>query len=189
MIKTVKVNTMFDKLSDSDKRAVKLGSVCVVVILGYFWVVSPWFSDWAKCRQELARERSKLESISVDDKSSSIGAKQAGLFSVVPVFEMPVVEKEQMPLFRGKFNEQLKKTGVKVKSLQAVSAKKTKSKSGVKKAVLQFKGKCGMSQLLDLLADLNSNPYFLGVENVQIRCDPKQRNEMDMVMTVSTLVK
>jgi len=46
-----------------------------------------------------------------------------------------------------------------------------------------------MNQLLDLLAGLNDNPYLLGIEDIQFKYGTKERKEMDIVLTVSTLVR
>ena len=60
---------------------------------------------------------------------------------------------------------------------------------GYKCLQLQSKGECEFGQLVDLLTALNSNPYFVGVEAVTLKCDPKDRNKMDVTLTVSTYAK
>ena len=48
---------------------------------------------------------------------------------------------------------------------------------------------CSLDQMLNLLANLNSNPYLAGIEELNIKCGQKDRRQMDLVMTVSTFAK
>ena len=178
---------MIEKLSEKDKRTLKRGCSAIAIILLTFLVIFPWAEDWRSCRAALAVERAKLESITAGGEKLS--AKQEGLFSIVPVFEMPKTEKDQEQLFRGKFNEQLKKAGIKIKSLQSIAATKSRQSGSRKMLKLQCQGKCNFNQAMDLLAALNENPYFVGVENLQLTCDAKNRNEINLLLTVSTFVK
>jgi len=43
--------------------------------------------------------------------------------------------------------------------------------------------------VLDLLADLSNNAYFVGVEDVQLKANTKDRKQVDLVLTVSTFAK
>jgi hypothetical protein len=175
------------KLSKPDKRTLKLGAVGLVVILAYAFVIDPWVGDWLSTRSALKTERAKLDSIA--PKSSGLAAKQAGLVSIVPKLEMPQAESVQGPLFRGRFNEQLKKAGVNVTSLQFLQSAKSKQADGYKSLRLQCRGKGKFAQVLDLLAGLGDNPYLVGVEELQLKCDTKKREQMDVVLTLSTFVK
>ncbi|MHC5059809.1 MAG: GspMb/PilO family protein [Planctomycetota bacterium] len=178
---------MFDKLSERDKRTLKLGAAGVVLILAYAFVIDPWVNDWLATRSALKVERAKLDSIAPGN--SGMAARQAGLASIVPKFKMPQSENVQGPLFRGKFNEQLKKAGVNVSSLQFLRTAKSKQTSGYKTLRIQGRGKCKFEQLLNLLVGLNDNPCLVGVEELQLKCDTKNREQMDIVLTVSTFVK
>jgi len=170
-----------EKLSERDIRALKIGAVCVAAILAFLFATW-WRERWVKVRGEGAKVRAQLEAISVDK------AKQAGLMSIVPVFEMPVIEEKQKFLFRDKLNEQLKKAGIKSKPLQVLSTGKS-PQAGYKLLRLKCSTKCRFGQVLDLLARLNENPYLVGIEEMRIKCDPKKRQEVDMDLTVSTFVK
>ena len=173
--------TLIDKLSQKDIRALKIGGVCVIAIV-VFVFATKWLEHWAQARKSLAEVHAKLEDISVDK------AKQAGLFSIVPVFEMPQAEQEQKFLFRDKLNEQLKKAGIKSKPLQVLPARKSQ-KAGYKLLHLKCSAKCKFGQVLDLLASLKENPYLVGIEEMKIQCDPKKRQEVELDLTVSTFVK
>jgi hypothetical protein len=159
----------------------------VVLILAYAFVIGPWVDDWLLARSALKTERARLDSIAPE--SSGLAAKQAGLVSVVPKLEMPQAESVQGPLFRGKFNEQLKKTGVNVTNLQFLQSAKSDQAGGYKNLRLQCRGRGKFAQVLDLLAGLNDNPYLVGVEELQLKCNQKDREQVDIVLTVSTFVK
>ncbi len=180
---------MMQTISEKDKKILKLGGVAVAVILVWFLAIGPWFGEWGDIRKELGAERQKLEGVSVSTDGKAVSAKQSGLFSVVPVFEMPDAKKEQSQKFRTKFNEQLKKSGLKVTSLQFLKEQKLKGVSDYRMSPLRFKGKGNFNQVLDLLAELNSNPALLGVEEIRLSCDKKNRTVMEIDMVVSTLTK
>lgn len=169
------------KLGERDIRALKIGAVCVAAILVFLFAT--WLRDrWGKVRDEGAEVRAQLEAISVDK------TRQAALMSIVPVFEMPVIEEEQKFLFRKKLDEQLKKAGIKSKPLQILTAGKSPV-PGYKLLRIKCSAKCRFGQVFDLLARLNENPYLVGIEEMRIQCDPKKRQEVDLTLTVSTFVK
>lgn len=172
---------MMEKLSERDIRALKIGAVCVAAILAFLFAT--WgYERWSKVRKESAEIKAQLEAISANK------AKQVGYMSIVPVFEMPVIEEKQKFLFRDKLNEQLKKAGIKSKPLQVLSTVKS-PQAGYKLLRLKCSAKCKFGQVLDLLARLNENPYLVGIEEMRIQCDPKKRQEVELDLTVSTFVK
>jgi hypothetical protein len=169
------------KLSEKEKRAVKLGVLSTVAII-LFHYGSDWFAHWEQIRIEGSVLKSKLETIDVGE------AKQKGLLALVPTFEKPLEQEEQQFLFRDAFNEQLKKAGIKNEPLQ-IQANRRSPLTGYKSLHLVCKAKCKFSQALDLLAKLNENPYLVGVEEFKIKVDPKKRTEVELNLTVSTLTK
>ncbi len=182
---------MFERMSQRDKRALTFGIVAVAVILAYM-SVGPWLKDWQDIRANLEAGRKRLKVIApaADDETAKADWEKLALR--VPVFEMPLRETKQVPLFRDKFSDQLKRAGIKVKTLQPVGGKSARPIPGTQKVKLlkfQCRGKCSLNQVLDLLAGLNSNPYLVGIEELNIKCGQKDRRQMDLVMTVSTFVK
>lgn len=168
------------RLNEKEKRTLKFGVVCAAAVVAFAFATE-WLGHWKKVRNSPGIEK-KLEEINVSD------AKWAGLTSIVPVFEMPEKEETQKFLFRDKFNEQLKKAGVKSKPLQVLPAAKS-GVAGYKLLRLKCSAKCRFGQVLDLLANLNENPYLVGIEELKIECDPKKRQEVKLDLTVSTFVK
>ncbi len=179
---------MFERMSQRDKRALTFGVVAVAVILAYM-SVGPWFKDWQGIRADLKARRDQLEVIAPADDDETAKAAWEKLALRVPVFEMPLPESKQVPRFRDKFNEQLKKAGIKVKTLQPIGGKSAKRISGYKLLKFQCRGKCSLNQVLDLLAELNSNPYLAGIEELNIKFGQKDRKQMDLLLTVSTFAK
>ncbi|UCG55819.1 MAG: hypothetical protein JSU70_13220 [Phycisphaerales bacterium] len=175
---------MLERLSASERRTVKIGAACAVAIL-VFTFGKKWYDDWSDVRDSLTATREKLDAIGLDE------AKQKALFAIVPVFEMPKAEEQQMFLFRDKFNEQLKRAGIKSEPLQVLPLGKKKGEYRLLRMKCTGKGRFG--QVLDLLANLKENPYLVGIEEMKIQCDPKkpqdQRQEVELELTVSTFVK
>lgn len=170
------------KLSQRDKRALKIGAVCAAAIL-VFVFATKWFEHWAEVRKSIAEKRAKLEAIRVDK------ARQEGLLSIVPVFETPQEEEEQMFQFREKFNEQLKKAGIKGEPIRVLRTRRKQHGTNYKLLCLQSRGKCNFEQVLNLLAGLRENPYLVGIEELKMECDPKKRREFKVDLTVSTFIK
>ena len=179
---------MIQQLTEKDKRTLKLGAIAVAVILCWFMSDKLLFDDWKQVRRELKVERERLSSIA-PVKGKGMSAKQAGLFSVVPKLEMPRSVTEQKELFMTKFTDQLKKSGIRPKSLSSLPVAKSKRTAGYAKLHLQCQGKCSFDQVLDLLANLYDNPYFVAVEELQVKCDAKKRSMVDLKLIVSTFVK
>jgi len=177
------VEKLLNRLSQREKRMLKFGVFCAVAIV-VFVFGAQWLEHRGQVKNSLNQMKARLKDIALDD------AKQAGLMSIVPAFEMPQIEENQKYLFMEKFNEQLRKAGVLQRSepLQALPAGKS-APAGYKLLRLKCSAKCGLTQVLDLLANLKENPYLVGVEEMRIQCDPKKRQEVDLDLTVSTFVK
>lgn len=171
------------KLSQRDKRALKLGAVGTVAILA-FWLGSKWLEHWGKVKQAVAEKEQQLDVVSLPE-----GQRQR-LLSTVPVFEMPQAEEKQKFLFRNKLAEQLKKTGVKCEAMQFLPAVKSRHQGYRLLRLKCQQAKAKFPQILDLLAALKENPYLVGIEKFEMKCDPKKKkDEFQVDLTVSTFVK
>jgi hypothetical protein len=171
------------KLSERDKRALKIGAVCVLGIL-VFVLVSDWFGRWWGVRKSLAESGDKFGSISLSEKD------WVELRTKVPVFKIPQKYEEQKYPFRDKFDKQLGEAKIKKGTLQFLPI--GRSKHGEKYRLLSLqcrRAKCNFGQVLDLLAALPENPYMAGIEELKIKCDPKKRKEFELDLTVSTFVE
>jgi hypothetical protein len=176
---------MIRKLTPRELRVVQLG-VVILIAIPVFTLGPGWLGDWGKVRQSVAKAESQLKDLEMDD------AKQAGLFAIVPVCEVPQAEETQKFLFRDKLYEQLKKAGINTEPLQFLAPRKVGSLP-YKVLKIQCNGKCKFDQLLEFLAGLRENPYLIGIEELSIECDSKQppdkRQEVEIKVIVSTFVK
>jgi len=180
---------MARKLNERERRLLLVGAAAAVAIL-VFAYGTKGLDRWSKSRDSLAAAKRKLGEVETDK------ARLAGLFALVPVFEKPEPEEKQKSLFREKLYEQLKKAGINPEPPQPILGKKM-SVGGTPYRVLKVKckAKCKLDQLLDFLANLKENPYCVGVEELQIRCDTKEPpekrkdKEVEVDLVVSTFVR
>lgn len=177
-----------DLISERDKRTIKFGIIAACLILGYA-LSDKLIGEYLRTADSLKAEREKFESV-MPKEDGSLTRQQAGVFSVVPVFEMP--EDEPFPglEFRTMLIKQLKQSGIKFKTLNQLPMRSKRNAAGFRTLRLQCKGKCNFHQAVDILTKLYENPLFVAVEEFSIECsDPKKRTELEIVLTVSTFVK
>lgn len=174
------------KITDRDKRALILAAIATVAILLWFGFLGEWFDDWKTVRADLGVKREKFDSVAA---SPNLTAADKGLFSIVPVFEMPQPEQKQASVYMKKVNEQLKKVGIKKAELKFLKTIGSKSALGYKTLRLQSQGKCTYTQVIDLLAKLYENPYFVAVEQLAITADPKKAGQVEFTLVTSTFAK
>jgi hypothetical protein len=180
---------MARKLNERERRLLLIGGVAAVAILVLAYGTKG-LARWNKSRDSLTAAKRKLGEVETDK------AKLAGLLALVPAFEKPEPEEKQKSLFREKLFEQMKKAGINPEPPQPILGKKINI-GGTAYRVLKVKckAKCKLDQLLDFLAGLKENPYFVGVEELQIRCDtkepPEKRKDKDVEvdLVVSTFVR
>jgi hypothetical protein len=177
------------KLNEREKRMFLIGGIAVVAIL-FFTYGTKGMDRWSRSRASLAAAKKRLSEVETDQE------KLAGLLALVPVFETPQALEKQTALFREKFYEQLKKAGINSEPPQPVLGKKINIGGTAYQVVkIKCKGKGKLDQLLELLGNLKENPYLVGVEELQIRCDtkdpPEKRKDkdVDIDLVVSTFVK
>jgi hypothetical protein len=177
------------RLGYRDKRALATGAIVIAAVIAYIFIIAPWLDDWKATRSVLADYKQKLEMMGVGTDGIS-KAKQQALMRIVPVVESPEAEDAQRVLFRDKFSEQLKKTGIPIKSGPGFdSSAKFQKDLGLKVLKLTCKTKCKFDQVLNLLANLNDNPYMIGIEQLRLQCDEKKRQDLEMTLTISTSVR
>lgn len=186
MIKKAKL--YYDSVSERDRRAIRFGGCAVVLILLYWIIGLPLVEDWSRVRNELQKYNSTLDSINGSRAGSE--AKIIGLCQTVPFAELPQGEDVQRKLFWDKTYDQLKTAGIAVSTGPSyVSSAKKKAAGGLDTLQLKFAGTCQYEQFVKFLARLNENPYLVGIEELSIKSDEKQPNQVNIDMTVTTFVK
>ncbi len=173
---------MIRKLNERERRILAAGLVVAAVILACTFGPQA-LGQWQRVRADLATLQGKLKDIP-DPK------QQKALLAVVPVFQVPEAEEKQKFLFLDRLREQFKKGGINPGPLTFLS---TKKKVGAYRMLcVKCNGKCRLDQLLDFLASLKENEYYMGVEEFRIQSDTKQppekRQDVEFDLTVSTLV-
>jgi hypothetical protein len=177
----------FNKLSEKDQKTIKIGAVLMAIIL-VCGGMNILLSEYSRTSEELDAVKSKFNSV-MPNSNGSLTSKQAGLYNIVPVFEIP--KKEDIPgeTCRKKLMEQLRKAKVNFRDviLQPMSPKK--NTAGFRTRNLHCKGKCSFTQAMDLVASLYENPWFVGIKEFKIECNAKNRSQMDLTLTISTYIK
>lgn len=173
--------TMISKLNQKDIRALKLGVAGIAAIIVFLFALDV-YGRWDTARQKSQELQKQLDNIDLNK------ARRSGLTSIVPVFEMPTEKEDQRFLFRDKLNEQLRKARINSLPLQEVPGGKSPV-TGYELLRLKCSAKCSMEQVFNFLADLKNNPYLVGVEEMRIKKDPKNKQKFDFDLTVSTLAK
>ena len=174
-----------DRLSDKERRMVRIGAICVAAIL-VGAVVPKWWGHWSKIRTQIRDNQTLL------DQATKGEFNPAGLAALVPVFEMPKDMEAQKVLFRDEVNRQLNQARMPSAPLQIEPVGK-QMVGKYTRLNLKYKGTCRFDQLLDFLALLKNNKYYAGVEELVLKADPKrspqERQSLEVEMTISTLFK
>ncbi len=174
----------------SRREAMMLGVSVVlgVVVLSYHFFVGGWIEHWGQIRGEIAVFEAKIGKLDVKG-SSKAAARAAALQKAVPAFAMPEAENEQRLLFEKKFYEQLKQAGVKAENLRFDTKGQLDRTLGLRLLKMHCKGRCKFTQAMDLLANLNSNPYLVSVEEFTMTIDEKKPQEVEVELVLTTYVR
>jgi len=173
--------------SDRNRRAVLIGLAAVVIILVFHFVAADWLERWEEIRDSLRVEQERL-SLVAELQSPETGPGQPAKGRPL-AFEMPQSEDKQRLLFERQLNEQLKKAGIKITRMPQCIQRKNQAQLGLTQLNLRCDGQCNFEQAVDLLASLNDNPYLVDIEEFQLKCGEKNREQMEMVLVVSTFAR
>ena len=166
-------------MNDRDKRALKLLVFFTVAML-IFLLLASGFGRWQKLRLSLAAVRRQVGTIN----------PAAVRRSNVPAFEMPLTQEKQKFLFRDKLGEQLKNAGLKTKPLKDLPVIKSRQLAAYKLIRIQCEAeKTKFTQILDLLSNLNDNPYLVGIEELKLKRTAEDKQEFDITLTVSSFAR
>ena len=169
---------MFEKLSEKDKKTLKMGGIGAVVVIVLVFGTQG-YSNWNRKKTEYNALDTKLKSLNVTDS-----ARERLMYSV-PIFQMPKDEQTQKTDFRSYLDKQFDGLGI-VTSPWQETPTKTSLLAGYELLCLNSKGSCRFEQILYLLADLKTNPYLAGIEALHIECDPQNPQQATFDITLST---
>ena len=174
---------ILETLNPREKRTIGVSLAAAIVIAGYFLVVEPILSKIAQVGSQLHLERQQLKTLLAKDGSPE-ALKRKTLAAAVPALEMPVAPEKQIQLLRDKLTEQAQQAGMQIRNMQFLSGSAAQpGASGI--LMLKCQGRCQFPSLLKLLENLKNNPYYVGVEELSIRADEKNRQDLDVTLTVS----
>ena len=166
------------KLSEKDKKTLKLGAIAAICIIVFTFGLQGY-----ELRKKQIESYKELQG-----KFKTIESKN-NLAATVPVFEMPLEKDEQRFTFRDRLNVQFDSARINNVLIQEEGTKAMTGASGYDLLRLKCTGQCSFTQLLNLLADLKQNPYLVGIEELRFKFDSNNQQQADFTLTVSTLTK
>ncbi len=173
---------MLEKLNEKDVKTLKLGGIGVVAIL-IFWAALSGFDYWTQKRQSYKTLDQQLKDLDTDK------IKQEGLLSIVPVLEMPEDKDKQKVLLREEMVQQFDDARITGQPWLEVSGKTNYLPTPYGLLCLKSSGSCRLRDMFNLLANLKENPYLVAIEELRIKCDPQNPQQIDFDITVSTSYK
>jgi Tfp pilus assembly protein PilO len=174
-------------LNQLNQRERKTVVVCLVVcaaMLLWFLVFEPVVKQGQQLRSQLRQQRQKLDTLLAKEGTTE-ALKQKNLTQAVPLLEMPTTSEKQNQLLRDKITKQLQDAGVQVKNF-TFSTGIVQGPGATDVITLRCQGKCQFGSLARFLDDLRRNPYYVGIEDLSIKTDEKNRQNLEIAFTVST---
>jgi type II secretory pathway component PulM len=174
-------------LSQFNPRERKTVLICVAVgaaMIVWFVLVEPAVRQGQQLRSQLRQERQNLHVLLAKEDSPE-AMKQKNLAAIAPTMEMPIAAEKQIQLLRDKITQQLQQAGVQVKNFQ-FSTGTVQGPNASNIVTLQCRGRCQYPSLLRFLEDLKKNPYYVGIEELAVKAVEKNRQDLEIVFTVST---
>lgn len=174
-------------LNAREKRAV--GLVILTAVLIAAWRISvPAFESYQRliAQRNLLRQKiNTLFSLSKPDQQLRLKT----LSEQVPVLKMPQPAVQQGILFRDELTRQLQRCGVQAKTLQLRESSGSLRRDGFRVLLLDCQGRCTAQSLMQLIEQLKQNPYYVAVEKLSMKADPKERSAVTFQLVVSTYAK
>jgi hypothetical protein len=174
---------MLEKLSQRDVRALRFG-IAGIAIFALFYLALSGISRWKGIRSNIEISTGQLQTLATAKPSDEIR-------QIMSVLKIPQNEETQRNLFRTEFNSQLSRSGIRAQPIKVTTADKS-PKAGYKTLFLECKAKGNFDQVLDFLANLQRNPYLVGIEKLVItKSDARnqQSRDVNIEIKVSSFVK
>lgn len=174
---------MIKKLNQRDVRAVRFG-IAGIAIFAIFYLALSGLDRWRTIRSDMEIAKGQLQTLATAKPSDEIR-------QIMSVLKIPQNEETQRNLFRTEFNSQLSRSGIRAQPIKVTTAEKS-PKAGYKTLYLECKARGNFDQVMDFLANLDSNPYLVGIEKLVItKSDLKnqQSRDLNIEIKVSSFVK
>ena len=175
---------MLEKLNPKNVRALKFGAVGIAAMIVLLFVLD-LKERWTETKALFEAMNTKLATLSTINITET---KYAGLMNTVPLFKMPEEKEKQKFLFQDSLNEQLRKASINSQPWLEITGRSTPI-AGHEVLRLKTSGKCNITQLFDLFVNLKENPYLICIEEIMVRCDAQNKQQIAFDITVSTPVK
>lgn len=173
-----------DKLNPRERKIAIFCAVTGGLMVVYFLIAEPILLKAGQVRSRLHQQRQNL-SMLLAEEGSVEAMKLKSLTAAVPVLEMPVEPDKQVQLLRDQLTKQIQQAGIQVKNFQFQTGSAT-GPNASSVIMLQCRGRCQFPAMVKLLEELKKNPYYVGVEELTLRVDERNRQELDFTFTVST---
>ena len=174
---------MLEKLSQRDVQALRLGVLGIAAFMLFYLALSG-ADRWVTVRRNISTSKGQLQFLASARPGEEIR-------QILPVLKIPQNEEAQKNLFRTEFNNQMNRCGIRAQPIKVTTAAKSPH-AGYKMLYLECKAKGNFDQLMDFLADLDRNPYLVGIEKLVItKSDVKnqQSRDVNIEIKVSSFVK
>jgi Tfp pilus assembly protein PilO len=175
---------ILNQLNQRERKTVLICLVACAAMLLWFLVIEPVVKQRQQIRGQLKQQRQKL-SVLLAKEGTVDALKQKKLTQTVPMLEMPTSSEKQTQLLRDKITQQLQQAGIQVKNFQ-FSTGVVQGPGATDVITLRCQGKCNFTSLARFLDDLRKNPYYVGIEELSIKTDEKNRQNLEIAFTVST---
>ena len=180
---------MVAQMSERDKVVLKVGAVLAGLILFTYLVILPSVGRWNSVKDYVKSHEAIMDNLGLSD-SVQAERELKRLVQAVPTFAMPLNEDQQRQIFQEKFYEQIRSCRINVTSppqFQAQVRAHPDKTLGLNVLRLKCRGTCRFKDAMDLLAKLYENPYLYSVEEMQLICGERNRDEIDLTLVVTTL--
>ena len=176
--------TYLDKLNPRERKTALFCVVTGGLMVIYFLIAEPLLLKAGEVRSRLRQQRQNL-SMLLAEEGSVEAMKLKSLTAAVPILKMPVEPDKQVQLLRDQLTKQIQQAGIQVKNFQFQTGSAT-GPNASSVIMLQCRGRCQFPAMMRLLEELKKNPYYVGVEELTLRVDERNRQELDFTFTVST---
>ncbi len=158
---------MLEKLNEKDQKTLKTGGLAVlvlaVVVTGYMG-----YNHWTAQNKQKKKLNADFKKLVMNESAYK------KLLAEVPVFQAPEDDSAQKTKFRDYLDTQFQRNNITTEAWVEVTASnaiRPPAGYGALSLKTSSKGTVRFQNILNLLAALKENPYYVGIEELKITCD------------------